>query len=240
MRARARARLRALMRMNGSVLCSVCLQAVDNNQLTSLPPEVGDLLSLKLLLARGNALTELPPEIGALASLVTLSISSNRLTHLPDSIGSLTALTTLQANGNALTDLPIELARCTHLAKVNVANNHIAVVSPALVRAWARALPPGLVEGAIGLWQARVGVSAEAAAAEAERLPEEVLSAARPASMSVMLDGNPIMFDVTDLGAAIQAALTSGVVTGVVPLTEAQYAPPLIEEVRRKMKRAAV
>jgi Leucine rich repeat len=50
--------------------------------LTALPPEIGQLTSLRRLDLRGNQLTALPPEIGQLTSLQMLWLDQNLLTEL--------------------------------------------------------------------------------------------------------------------------------------------------------------
>ena len=75
-----------------------------------LPPEIGQLTSLKGLAPAHNQLTVLPPEIGQLTRLETLRLDGNQLTALPPEIGQLTRLGTLALGGNQLTTLPRELA----------------------------------------------------------------------------------------------------------------------------------
>ena len=55
--------------------------------LTTLPPEIGNLISLTYLDLRNNQLTALPPEIGELANLTDLYLSNNLLAALPPGIG---------------------------------------------------------------------------------------------------------------------------------------------------------
>jgi len=52
---------------------------LDNNQLTSLPIEIGNLTSLQTLYLGGNQLTSLPKEIGNLTSLQELYLGKNQL-----------------------------------------------------------------------------------------------------------------------------------------------------------------
>jgi Leucine-rich repeat (LRR) protein len=53
------------------------------NQLTTLPPEIGDLGNLQVLLLADNQLTILPPEISDLSSLQSLDLRNNQLATLP-------------------------------------------------------------------------------------------------------------------------------------------------------------
>jgi len=60
-----------------------------NNQLTSLPENIGNLSSLKILWLGDNQLTSLPESIGNLSSLNRLELNNNQLTTLPDSLCNL-------------------------------------------------------------------------------------------------------------------------------------------------------
>ena len=91
------------------------LRPFDSNQLTALPPEIGQLTALRSLRLDGNKLTALPPELWQLTALQDLSLDQNRLTALPPEIGRLTALRSLCLDGNKLTALPPELWQLTAL-----------------------------------------------------------------------------------------------------------------------------
>jgi hypothetical protein len=52
---------------------------LNNNQLTSLPPEIGKLTNLTELYLNNNQLTSLPPEIGKLTNLKDLTLWRNQL-----------------------------------------------------------------------------------------------------------------------------------------------------------------
>ena len=69
------------------------LLSVDNNQLTELPPEIGNLNYLGALLLYNNQLTELPPEISNLNNLGLLWLEGNQLTELPPEIEELAQAT---------------------------------------------------------------------------------------------------------------------------------------------------
>ena len=63
-----------------------------NNLLTSLPVEIGNLISLQELYLDANLLTSLPVEIGNLTNLKGLYLGRNQLTSLPVEIGNLISL----------------------------------------------------------------------------------------------------------------------------------------------------
>ena len=91
---------------------------LSSNQLTSLPKDIGNLTSLIKLNLRINQLTSLPKEIGELANLTELDLSINQLTSLPKEIGSLNSLTRLYLTSNQLTSLPKEIGNLTSLTKL--------------------------------------------------------------------------------------------------------------------------
>ena len=70
--------------------------ALDGNELTSVPAEIGQLTSLTVLDLNNNELTSVPAEIGQLASLTVLHLSGNQLTYVS------AAIRDLQGNGCAV------------------------------------------------------------------------------------------------------------------------------------------
>ena len=77
-----------------------------NNQLTSIPKELGNLEQLRVLDLYGNQLTSIPKELGRLSALRRLYLSNNRLTFLPKELGSLSALKYLDLRENPLKSIP--------------------------------------------------------------------------------------------------------------------------------------
>jgi Leucine-rich repeat (LRR) protein len=94
-----------------------------NNQLSSLPVEIGMLTGLKELDLNGNQLTSLPAEIGRLTGLTVLDLRRNQLTSLPVESGMLTGLTTLYLDNNQLTSLPVEIGELTGLERLDLSYN---------------------------------------------------------------------------------------------------------------------
>ena len=98
-----------------------------DNQLTGLPPEIGQLAHLNALMIFDNQLSTLPPEIGQLTDLVGLSVSHNRLTELPPEIGQLTDLEGLSLNNNQLSELPPEIRQLTQLTHLDLRGNPLLI-----------------------------------------------------------------------------------------------------------------
>ena len=55
---------------------------VSDNELTSLPPEIGNLTNLVLLYLDGNQLSDLPSELANLTSISELFLTDNNLSTL--------------------------------------------------------------------------------------------------------------------------------------------------------------
>ena len=117
------------------------LQHLDlsGNDLTALPPEIGQLTALRSLNLGGdvfspNRLSTLPPQIGQLTALTSLNLSSNQLTALPSEIGQLTTLTSLDLSSNRRMALPPEIGQLTTLRSLNLSSNQLTALPPEIVR----------------------------------------------------------------------------------------------------------
>lgn len=98
---------------------------LENNQLTALPAEIGNLHRLESLFLKNNQLTALPPEIGNLHKLSRLYLQKNRLTTLPSEIGNLQELFWLLLEMNELTALPLEIGAAQKLTIISLEYNHL-------------------------------------------------------------------------------------------------------------------
>ena len=94
------------------------LNVYSNNLSGSLPPELDNLSSLKILDLYGNQLSgNIPPEIGNLTSLQKLNLVENQLSgSIPAEMGNLSTLQELRMDTNQLSgSIPSELGNLSNL-----------------------------------------------------------------------------------------------------------------------------
>ena len=70
-------------------LTHLTMLVVINTKIQSLPSQIGQLIHLKIIRMENNLFSSLPPEIGRLTELKELHLSGNRLESLPKEIDSL-------------------------------------------------------------------------------------------------------------------------------------------------------
>ena len=86
-------------------LLNLKVLALAENQLESLPEEIGDLAQLEVLHALRNNLKILPKSISKLRKLKELELAKNDLTEIPD-LSNLQQLEVLSLAYNRLTNVP--------------------------------------------------------------------------------------------------------------------------------------
>lgn len=93
------------------LLFSIRLQSINlcENEITEIPPGVGELRCLINFDICENRIETLPESLGALENLRTLDLRNNRITSLPESMSRLTNLITLDCAGNEIVDIPQDL-----------------------------------------------------------------------------------------------------------------------------------
>ncbi len=101
--------------------------AVDfrNQQLSTLPPQLFNCASLKVLLLGNNSLTNISSQISRLKNLLFLDLSNNKIQYLPEEIGQLENLGFLSLTGNQLSKLPEKIVELNGLIELRVNNNNL-------------------------------------------------------------------------------------------------------------------
>ncbi|XP_063057781.1 leucine-rich repeat-containing protein 7 [Engraulis encrasicolus] len=100
------------------------------NELESLPPTIGYLVSLRTFAADENFLSELPREIGNCRNVTVMSLRSNKLEFLPDEIGQMTKLRVLNLSDNRLKNLPFTFTKLKDLAALWLSDNQSKALIP--------------------------------------------------------------------------------------------------------------
>ena len=106
-----------------------------NNQISSLPADIGQCKHLEGIFCSHNMLSHIPKEIGTLVRLKELNFSNNCLTALPSELGQLVGLKYLTISNNRLTTLPSELGQLQPtIRSVIYSGNPIEYIPPNLMR----------------------------------------------------------------------------------------------------------
>ncbi|XP_070811604.1 E3 ubiquitin-protein ligase LRSAM1 [Pituophis catenifer annectens] len=103
-----------------SNLVTVKVLDLHDNQLTSLPADIGQLTSLQVLNVEKNILKALPDSIGDLAQLQTLNLKGNKIKKLPSTLEGLRSLRTLDISENSVQELPQTLAHIRTLETLSL------------------------------------------------------------------------------------------------------------------------
>jgi hypothetical protein len=93
--------------------------------LKSIPPELCLMADLKELVLRDNELVSLPVELGRLTNLTSLKMSCNKLESIPSELCSLPKLRELYLHKNNLRSLPVELGQLTTLIRLDLEYNKL-------------------------------------------------------------------------------------------------------------------
>uniref|UniRef100_A0A8C0QSA6 Protein scribble homolog n=1 Tax=Chelonoidis abingdonii TaxID=106734 RepID=A0A8C0QSA6_CHEAB len=122
-----RNQLSALPPELGNLRRLVCLD-VSENKLEQLPNEISGLVALSDLLLSQNLLECIPAGIGQLKQLSILKVDQNRLAEVTESIGDCENLSELILTENVLTALPKSLGKLTKLTNLNVDRNRLTAL----------------------------------------------------------------------------------------------------------------
>ncbi|XP_064325268.1 E3 ubiquitin-protein ligase LRSAM1 isoform X3 [Phalacrocorax carbo] len=124
--------LTSLVPKSCSLLSLITVKVLDlhDNQLASLPDNIGQLTSLQVLNLERNLLKCLPQSIGDLAQLQMLNVKGNRLKELPATVSGLRSLRTLDISENMLQELPRVLAHVRTLEMLTLDASSMTYPSP--------------------------------------------------------------------------------------------------------------
>ncbi|NXG02522.1 LRSM1 ligase, partial [Sakesphorus luctuosus] len=134
--------LTSLVPKSCSLLSLITLKVLDlhDNQLRSLPADIGQLTALQVLNLERNLLKSLPQSIGDLAQLQLLNVKGNQLQALPGSVRGLRHLRALDISENALRELPLELAHLSALQTLTLDASSMTYPPPDICRAGTEAI----------------------------------------------------------------------------------------------------
>lgn len=115
----------------GVLLCKELILA--ENDISTIPGEIGSLRNLTLLDFSSNRVNALPVELAQLRTLQTLVLANNKLffaTHTLAILGKLSALQKLDLSNNQLDELPPELFDLKELQTLNLSKNQLKLLAP--------------------------------------------------------------------------------------------------------------
>ncbi|XP_074412242.1 E3 ubiquitin-protein ligase LRSAM1 isoform X3 [Zonotrichia albicollis] len=134
--------LTSLVPKSCSLLSLITVKVLDlhDNQLASLPADIGQLTALQVLNVERNLLKSLPQSIGDLAQLQVLNVKGNQLRALPGSVSGLRSLRALDVSGNELQELPRGLAHARSLQTLTLDASAMTYPPPEICSAGTEAI----------------------------------------------------------------------------------------------------
>jgi len=107
---------------------------MSNNQLSSIPESIGNLILLQSLDVSLNQIESIDGAIGKCIRLRRLNVTKNRIETLPPEIGNCVLLEEIIASHNQIQSLPQELLRLVVLSVIDVRNNKLSTIPTELSR----------------------------------------------------------------------------------------------------------
>ena len=104
------------------------------NKITTICPEIGQLVNLQVLELYDNKLTTICPEIGQLVNLRTLNLPYNKITTICPEICQLVNLQKLDLSFNKITTIYPEIGQLFNLQNFNIYGNEIEYMPPNVQR----------------------------------------------------------------------------------------------------------
>lgn len=98
---------------------------ISGNQISTLPPEIGQLRNLNKLLLNRNELEVIPEGLFGLERLQELDLGWNHIRTISSSLGCLTTLAKLVLNNNSIECLPKSIGNLTRLVTLDLSDNSL-------------------------------------------------------------------------------------------------------------------
>jgi len=100
----------------------------DSKDVLSIPEDIGNLKSLRVLEMGLNSVKTIPSSIKNLISLENLLIVDTQSEYLPDSIGNLSNLKSLDLWGNKFKEIPASIENLKNLEILNLSSNNLTKI----------------------------------------------------------------------------------------------------------------
>ena len=101
------------------------IELEENNLSGEIPSSIKNFPGLMTLKLQENNLTSIPHEIGELGKITFLALSNNQFDNVPNSIGNLNKLDYLYLSYNQLTSIPSEVGNLLELKRFFLNNNQL-------------------------------------------------------------------------------------------------------------------
>lgn len=115
-------------------LSQLSVLALDHNLLSTIPPEIGQLTSLRCFTASNNKLASVTDELGNLMLLEKLDLSFNCIRDVPSSIGRCIQLSEINLTGNLLMSIPASWSQMIFLKRLFLDSNQLKDFPPAILQ----------------------------------------------------------------------------------------------------------
>lgn len=99
---------------------------ISGSRIRAIPSEIEKCTQLRAIIANASPLAEIPASIGKLQQLRLINFGYCKLQEIPESFGQLTSLWDVSFNSNQLQELPASLANLKNVTMFDIANNHFA------------------------------------------------------------------------------------------------------------------
>ena len=101
---------------------------LDNNKISIIPDDIGELKSLVDLSLSGNVLTNVPHSIRKLKSLKNLGLERNELKEFPDVFEEYCSLENIYLSFNHLDRIPESISKCRKLKQLHLGKNNLTSI----------------------------------------------------------------------------------------------------------------